>query len=112
MSPVAAPDLEDVCPMGYLSENWLGANEDTPALIVNPDASPADLLAWACGELRSLEATGHALMDMASPGATFEARHFEAMFVHRIGPVERVVDLALARLLARQKASAVSGGTL
>ena len=94
---------DEVTPMGYLAGNWLGANEETPALVVNPQASAVDLMAWVCGELRSLEAAAYALTAVSARDSSIEVRHFEAMFVHRIAPMERVLELALCQLIAQRK---------
>lgn len=98
-------ERESVNPMGYLADNWIGANK-TPALIVNPKASPIDLLAWIGGELNSLDAAARALADMAcGDGASLDFGQFEAVFLHRIAPVARVLDLALCELIAQRNAS-------
>lgn len=96
---------DEVTPMGYLAGNWLGANEETPALVVNPQASAVDLMAWVCGELRSLEAAAYALTGVSARDSSIEVRHFEAMFVHRIAPMERVLELVLCQLI-EQRSSA------
>ena len=93
-----------VFPLGYLAEGWLGVNEDTPAVVVNPDATAVDLLAWVCGEVRSLDATARALVGRTVGDSTIDVCDFEAMFVHRIAPMERVLDLALCQLLDRRDA--------
>lgn len=89
----------EVNPMGFLADNWIGAQK-TPALIVNPKASPIDMLAWIGGELRSLEASCSALSDLVSgENAGIEFAEFEAIFIHRLAPVVRVFDLALCELI-------------
>ena len=91
--------------MGYQAGNWLGANDKTLALIVNPEASPIDLLAWVGGELRSLDATCNALSDLVSGDhAGIEFSEFEAVFIHRLAPMVRVLDLALFELIAQRNA--------
>lgn len=97
-------ERNETLPMGYLAQNWLGTNDKTPALIVNPEASPLDMLAWIGGELFSLEAAGHALGDMASGDSTIDVDQFTAIFMHRLEPVARVLDLALCELIAQRKA--------
>lgn len=103
---------ETVSPMGYLAENWVGANEDAPALVVNPQASAVDLLAWVCGELCSLEAAARALVDVAPSDSFIAVCHFEAIFVHRLGPMERVLDLALSELIVQREANGIHACTL
>lgn len=100
-------------PMGYLADNWFGANEDNPALIVNPDASPLDLLAWAGGELNSIEAAGDTLARIASGDSQMSVADFCAIFLHRIAPVARVLDVALTELVEqRNQAAAAALGQL
>ena len=95
---------DEMNPMGHLAQNWLGANEAAPAMIVNPEASPIDLLAWVGGELRSLEASCNALSDLASgEGASIGFAEFEAIVIHRLAPVSRVLDLALCELIAQRR---------
>jgi len=62
-------------------------------------------MAWVCGELRSLEAAAYALTGVSARDSSIEVRHFEAMFVHRIAPMERVLELALCQLI-EQRSSA------
>lgn len=97
-------DRNTTTPMGHLAQNWLGANEAAPAMIVNPEASPIDLLAWVGGELRSLEAACNALADLAyGEEANIGFFEFEAIFMHRLAPVARVLDLALCELIAQRR---------
>ena len=35
--------------MGYLASNFVNINEKVPALIINPEATPLDLLGWCWG---------------------------------------------------------------
>lgn len=96
-------DRSEVNPMGYLAGNWVGANNKTSALMVNPEASPIDLLGWIGGELRSLEASCNALSDLASGENTgIEFAEFEAIFIHRLAPVVRVLDLVLYELISQR----------
>lgn len=39
--------------MGRLSENFMGLQDNAPAVILNPDAHPLAVLAWCWGGLRA-----------------------------------------------------------
>lgn len=95
-------DRNTIRPMGYLADNWLGANEEEPALVINPEASPLDLLAWAGGELHSIEAAGDALARIASGDSQISIAEFTAIFLHRIVPIARVLDVALTELVEQR----------
>ena len=45
-----------VTPMGHLAENFIGLQDNAPAVILNPDAHPLAVLAWCWGEVESLSA--------------------------------------------------------
>ncbi|MGB4927543.1 MAG: hypothetical protein WBP25_13770 [Giesbergeria sp.] len=87
-------------PMGYLAMDLISCTDDRPAIVVNTDARPIDLLAWCRGELRSLEATGTALAAVSAPDAQMDFDDFEAMFIHRLSPILRMVDVVLNELVA------------
>lgn len=87
-------------PMGYLAMDLITCAEERPAIVVNAKATPIDLLAWCRGELRSLEATGSALAAVSAPGAEMDFDDFEAMFIHRLTPILRMLDVALNELVA------------
>lgn len=88
--------------MGYLSRNWPGLNDAVPALIINPEATPVDLLAWCWGEVASMQA---ALNTLVSLGEPIVAGELSALFLHRIAPIEVVLSEAIDALAnAGQKA--------
>lgn len=94
-----SPDLPRV--HGYLAGNWLGCNDATPAVILNPDAQPLDLLAWCWGELESLNAAGAAL---AAGGASSCGDAFEPVFLHRLPSVRNVLEHVINRLCDERRA--------
>ena len=81
----------EVNPMGFLADNWIGAQK-TPALIVNPKASPMDQLAWCWSEARSLSAASSALV---AGGECIEAEEFAAMFYMRLPALTAMLEHAI-----------------
>lgn len=86
--------------LGYLAGNWPGINEENPALIVNPQASPLDLLAWCWGEAMSLEASALALTAF---GAEIKSGELAAIFQHRLSPLANVLGAAVDALSAQAR---------
>ena len=80
------------CVIGYLAENWTAYNQENPAVIVNPKASPMDQLAWCWGEATSLAATSSAL---ASGNADVDATDFAAMFHTRLPALAAMLEHAI-----------------
>ena len=91
--------------MGYLTHNWPGLNDEVPALIINPEATPLDMLAWCWGEVASLQA---ALNVLAASHEPVEPGELSGIFLHRVAPLERVLDQAITNLLRQQGSSAKS----
>ena len=85
--------------MGWLAGNWGSLNKKTPALIVNPEASPLDLLAWCWGEVASLNASSDSIADAES---AIEPRVLSAIFLHRLPPLQCVLEEAVTLLLAER----------
>ena len=83
--------------MGYLAENWTCLNARTPAVIVNPEARPLDLMAWCWAELQSLQAAAGA---MQSGGNDINSGDFSALIVHRLEPLTVVFEQAMDQLLS------------
>lgn len=86
---------------GYLAENWTHAANTRPAVIVNPEAKPLDLLAWCWGEVYSLRASIEALTCGTAP---LEVSDLSAIFQHRMQPLSDVLDLAINQLVAEARA--------
>ncbi|MDP3797411.1 MAG: hypothetical protein Q8R06_09710 [Polaromonas sp.] len=87
---------EAVDVMGYLARNWLEQNKDNPALILNPKATPLDMLAWAWGEITSLEAT---LLALTAGQHEITTGDLSAIIQHRLCPLSNVMDFAIHALL-------------
>lgn len=85
--------------MGYLAGNWTSLNNKTPALILNPDASPLDLLAWCWGEIASMNAS---LDSLASAEAHIEPAELSGIFLHRMAPLQSVMHEAVSFLIAEK----------
>ncbi|WP_395055725.1 hypothetical protein [Polaromonas sp.] len=89
--------------MGYLASNWVGANDKNPTLILNPEATPLDMLAWCWAEIVALQATMNAIS-----GRQFEIEpsDLEAIFQHRITPLASVMRVAVDELMAARDSDA------
>lgn len=94
-----SPDLP--CVHGYLAENWLDCNSETPAVILNPEALPLDLLAWCWAELESLNVAGAAL---AAGGAASCGEAFGPLFLYRLPSVRDVLEHVIKRLYDERRA--------
>lgn len=92
---------KNVYVMGYLAGNWPNLNDKTPALMINPEASPLDMLAWCWGEVASMQS---ALDALAAAQAPIEPGELSGIFLHRMAPLERVLSEAISALIALQGA--------
>ncbi|ABM36283.1 hypothetical protein [Polaromonas naphthalenivorans] len=81
--------------MGYLAQNWINLNARTPAVILNPEASPLDLMAWCWAELRSMQAAANALVGGIDD---IDKGDFSALIIHRIEPLANVFQQAMSQL--------------
>jgi hypothetical protein len=79
--------------MGYLASNW---GNETPALILNPKATPLDMLAWCWAEIESLRSTALALSSSSYP---LDPGELSAILLHRVGPLANVMDAAMNELM-------------
>jgi hypothetical protein len=94
VSSVSGNALEIV---GYLANNWC---TDRPALMLNPEASPGELLAWCWGEVMSVLASADALATCAD---SISAGDVSAIFLHRLRPIEQVLDYATNAVVREEK---------
>lgn len=88
--------------MGYLANNFSGINEIVPALIINPEATPLDMLAWCWGEIVSMQAS---LDSLTSASAPLDPGELSGIFLHRMAPLERVMHEAVCALVEQQKST-------
>ena len=90
-----------VTPMGHLAENFVGLQDNAPAVILNPDAHPLAVLAWCWGEVESLsKAAGvYASSAVAQGGVSDSGCAFNAIFTHRLQHLPRVMGLAIHALM-------------
>ena len=102
-----APGSDAPRVIGYLAENWPGLNENTPAVIVNPDASPLDQLAWCWGEAASLSRASSLAV---AAGEVFDTADFADIFYMRLPALADMLEHAIRRLnraeLQRQQGTA------
>ena len=81
--------------IGHLTQNWPDVNTRNPAIIVNPNASPLDLMSWCWAELRSMEA----VCDVFVSGAQdIPIGDFSASIFYRIQPLTGVLEEAMRQL--------------
>lgn len=99
---------ESTNPVGYLSNNWDGFENDSdgPALIVNPNATPMDLLGWCWGEVCSLRSAASVL---ATAGELIEPGDMAAIFLQRLEPLTEVMRLAVSELHSAQRVVSDAG---
>lgn len=99
---IEAPLLKRGPPLtaGHLADNW---SLDRAALVVNPDALPVDLLAWCWGEVMSLKAAA-VLASVAAD--SISAEDMTAIFLHRLEPLESMLEHAITQLLVAMRLEA------
>ena len=88
--------------IGHLAKNWPALNEIEPAIIVNPSASPLDVLAWCWGEVESL---CHAVDAMGEAGRSVDGDAISSVLFHRIAPLSQVMSNAIQRLVEAQRSA-------
>jgi hypothetical protein len=92
--------------IGLLARNWGALNAQVPAIIVNPAASPLDVLAWCWGEVESLHQAARVFENMDSEAVS-------AIFLHRLAPLSAVFCDALQTIVRERMlagADALQGG--
>jgi hypothetical protein len=92
--------------MGYLTSNWNSHDNRTPAVVINPEASPVDVLVWCWAEMESMLAAVNVLMNAEGD---INKGDFSALIFYRLDPLVAVMektvghlchaDLALAKAL-------------
>lgn len=104
VDPVAAskgpPDVS-----GFLAQDWAAACGYTPAIVVNPEARPEDLLAWCCAEVGTIRllADGAALSN-----GKIDHEPFVMEVLSRIEPAHELMRHALEKLVSREPQSGSS----
>lgn len=81
--------------MGHMARNWVQFNKETPAVVLNPQARPLDLMAWVWGELQSVHAAAYTL---AGDRNGIDKGAFDALILHRIDPLLIVLEAAIDQL--------------
>ena len=90
----------DTAVIGYLAKNWVELNSEAPAIIVNPSASPLDVLAWCWGEVECLHQAADAC---AAAGESIDSEALGAMFLHRLAPLSHLMRDAIQALVNAKK---------
>lgn len=92
--------------MGHLADNWgePTPNMQCPAVVLNPKADPLDVLGWLWGEVEALLVTTRALSESQAP---LDGADLAAIFLHRLEPIESVVESLVRWRLAKRR---VAGG--
>ena len=86
--------------LGHLAKNWPSLNASAPAIIVNPAASPLDVLAWCWGEVESLRA----IVDViGESGAGVDGNAVADVLLHRLAPLSAVRHDAIQALVVSQR---------
>lgn len=93
--------------IGNLAKNWPSLNTETPAIIVNPAASPLDVLAWCWGEVKSLRMAAEAL---SGSHESIDSDVVYAVFLHRLAPLSDVMCDAIQALAMSRKQDGHSNG--
>ena len=90
-----------VTTMGHLAENFVGLQDNAPAVILNPDAHPLAVLAWCWGEVVSLSEAACVYGSAAAmpDGVDDTGCAFNAMFTHRLERLPAVMGLAIQALM-------------
>lgn len=86
--------------LGYLAQNWPELNTHTPAVVMNPEAQPLDLLAWCWGEFLSLQSAANVL---AGSSDSISKGDFSALIVHRMDAFSEVFEIAISQLIEEKR---------
>ena len=89
--------------LGYLAKNWPELNAHTPAVVINPQAQPLDLLAWCWGEVLSMQAAANVL---ASSSDDISKGDFSALIIHRMDAFSEVFEIAVSQLIGEKRQAA------
>lgn len=92
--------------IGHLAKNWPSLNASEPAIIVNPAASPLDVLAWCWGEVESLRA---AVDVMGESGTCVNGDAIADVLLHRLAPLSAVMCDAIQVMVREQAQHQASG---
>ena len=96
--------------IGNLAKNWPSLNREQPAIIVNPAASPLDVLAWCWGEVKSLRLAAEGLVGSDD---ALDGEVVYAVFLHRLAPLSDVMcDAIQALVLSQQQDGRSKGGAV
>lgn len=93
-------DRKNTIVVSNLGGSWPGYNEETPALILNPRATPMDLLAWCWAEMQSLNAT---VLRLSCSTVEMEPSEVLTILNHRVGPLTNVMKQAVGELVAEDR---------
>jgi hypothetical protein len=76
---------------GYLVKNHAyRLDPERPAIIINPEASPNELLAWCVGEVLALEMSVR--LNFENPNE--QLSEFSALLYHRLEPLANAIEAA------------------
>lgn len=89
--------------LGYLAKNWTELNAHAPAVVVNPEAQPLDLLAWCWGEFLSMQSAANVLADGSDD---ISRGDFSALIIHRMDAFSGVFEFAISRLVEEKRQTA------
>ena len=92
MSNRTATAVPPVSVCGPLADSW-GNHAPSPAVIINPDAHPLDVLAWCMGELQSLR---DVVLEITAFSDGLEANELHTIVGHRLAPLPKALEAAHA----------------
>ena len=81
--------------VGYLTSNWDSHDNRTPAVVMNPEASPVDVLVWCWAELESMLAAANVLMTAEDD---INKGDFSALILYRLEPLLVVMEKTVGHL--------------
>jgi hypothetical protein len=81
--------------VGYLTSNWNSQDDNPPAVVLNPDARPIDVLVWCWAELESMRAAANVLIAVNDD---INKGDFSALIIYRLEPLVDVMERVISQL--------------
>ena len=87
---------------GWAGDNYCSADPDRPAVIINPEADPLQLLYWTYGQFKQLTNLVHALTVMDAEVAV-EPKELAGVICHFSEQGMTVLNAAIGKLHAQRR---------
>ena len=81
--------------VGYLTSNWVSNDNQPPAVVMNPEARPIDLLVWCWAEMESMRAAVNVLLAVEGE---INKGDFSALILYRLEPLLVVMEKTVGHL--------------